>query len=237
MVARNIKNANKRLFLVEDDENFGSVLKAYLEMSQYEVLWHKTGGAAQKHFQTDEFDICIFDVMLPGIDGFSLAQELRKQKPLTPFIFLTARKLKEDVIKGFQLGADDYITKPFDSEILLYKIEAILNRAEMQPGLRQVEVFEFGQSTFDFRLRQLKVPGKEYKLSPKEAALLKMLCQHLNDILPRDKALNEIWKNNDYFTTRSMDVFVTKIRKYLSLDPSLEIVSIHGSGFQLLVKD
>lgn len=227
---------SKKLFLVEDDENFGSVLNSYLEMNGFHVTWVQDGQMAQKGFQTEEFDICVFDVMLPKVDGFTLAGELKNIKPELPFIFLTARKLKEDIIKGYRVGADDYITKPFDSEILLLKLDAILSRSKNKIKNENSVEFTFGKSKFNYKLRKLILPGKDVQLSPKEADLLKMLCERINDILHRDDALVAIWGTSDYFTTRSMDVYVAKLRKHLTADSDVQIVSVHGSGIRMIEK-
>lgn len=224
---------SKRLFLVEDDENFGSVLTSYLEMNGFVVTWVKDGTQARGGFAQTCFDICVFDVMLPKVDGFTLASELKSIHSEIPFIFLTARKLKDDVVKGFRLGADDYITKPFDSEILLLKLEAILNRSGSN-SQDSTHIFKFGKCSFDHKLRKLHLPEAEVHLSPKEADLLKMLCEKKNDILLRDDALVAIWGTADYFTTRSMDVYVAKLRKYLSVDPSVQIETLHGSGIRMV---
>lgn len=224
----------KRLFLVEDDENFGSVLCSYLEMNGFTVKWAKDGLQAQNEFNPIDYDICVFDVMLPKIDGFSLAGEFKTKYQDMPFIFLTARKLREDIIKGYNIGADDYITKPFDSEILLLKLNAILGRSGTKNSSANAQEYTFGKSRFNYKLRKLYLPEKEVHLSPKEADLLKMLCEKINDILHRDDALVSIWGTSDYFTTRSMDVYVAKLRKHLSFDDSIRIVSVHGSGIRMI---
>lgn len=225
---------SKKLLLVEDDENFGSVLNSYLEMNDYQVIWVTDGEQALKRFEKEDFNICVFDVMLPRVDGFTLAGKLKTLKPNVPFIFLTARKLKDDIVKGYRIGADDYITKPFDSEILLFKLDAILNRSGRKAESKSTREYKFGRSTFNHKLRKLILPGKEVQLSPKEADLLKMLCENINDILHRDDALVTIWGTSDYFTTRSMDVYVAKLRKYLSEDKCIKIVSVHGSGLRMI---
>ena len=183
-----------------------------------------------------DFDICIFDVMMPKKDGFSLAEDVKKINKNMPVIFLTAKNLREDILKGYQLGADDYITKPFDTELLLYKIKAILQRSAVVEDEEQ-EHFKLSNIYFDSVLRQLRVHDKEYKLSPKENELLKMLCMHRNDFMPRDLALRKIWKKENYFTARSMDVYIAKLRKILKDDEGLEIINVHGEGFRLLVKN
>ncbi len=220
--------------MVEDDHNFGAVLKSYLEIHDYVVYWVDDGKHAVKEYRSDDFDICILDVMLPNVDGFQIAKEIRFVDKNIPLIFLTAKTLKEDVLKGFSLGADDYITKPFDSEVLLCKIRAILKRNET-PADHQEEKdeLEIGKYTFNYPHRILSIAENKQKLSPREAELLRLLCLKMNDILPREMALKKIWGEDNYFTTRSMDVFITKLRKYFKEDPTIEISNIHGSGFKL----
>lgn len=227
---------NSRILLVEDDQSFGAVLKDYLMMNDYDVTLAVDGELGLKAFMEDEYDLCIFDVMMPKKDGFSLAEDVKKINKNMPIIFLTARNMKEDILKGYQLGADDYITKPFDTELLLYKIKAILQRSAVVEEEEQ-EHFEMSNIIFDSVLRQLKVHDKEYKLSPKENELLKMLCLHRTDFMPRDLALRKIWKKENYFTARSMDVYIAKLRKILKDDDGLEIINVHGEGFRLLVKN
>lgn len=226
------------IFLVEDDHNFGSVLKAYLEMHEFQVIWVDDGKDALHEFSKHKFDICILDVMLPNLDGFSIAESIRKIAPAIPFIFVTAKTLKEDILKGYATGADDYITKPFDSEVLICKVEAILSRSGVRtPETPSTEVIHLGRYIFSHDLREIDLDGTTQKLSPKEADLLYMLCQHKNKVLPRELALRTIWGEESYFTTRSMDVFITKLRKYLKEDQNLQILNIHGNGFRLLVND
>ncbi|MBU8893603.1 MAG: response regulator transcription factor [Bacteroidales bacterium] len=224
---------NNNIFLVEDDENFGSVLKSYLEMNDFTVSWTKDGAKAIQNFSLQKFDICILDIMLPNVDGFSIAKKIKELNPEIPTIFLTAKTLKEDILTGFRIGADDYITKPFDSEVLLYKVKAIIKRNQISGS--DVKSFKIGKYEFDSDLRILSFNKDTVKLSPKEGELLKMLCLHENKILDRDKALNKIWGEDGYFTARSMDVYITKLRKYLRNDTSIEIENIHGSGFILKV--
>ncbi len=227
----------EKIFLVEDDENFGSVLKAYLEVNDYFVIWVNDGKNAVKQFKSEPFDICILDVMLPNVDGFTIAKEIKMINSNMPLIFLTAKTLKTDVVQGFKLGADDYITKPFDSEVLLYKIRAILNRHSPTKTIEEKHnEYLIGKYRFNPELRIITSNHSEQKMSPKEAELLKMLCQKQNTILSREEALKTIWGDDNYFTTRSMDVFVTKLRKYLKDDSSIEIENIHGSGFKLVCK-
>ena len=227
---------NSRILLVEDDQSFGVVLKDYLMMNDYDVTLAVDGELGLKAFMEDEYDLCIFDVMMPKKDGFSLAEDVKKINKNMPIIYLTARNMKEDILKGYQLGADDYITKPFDTELLLYKIKAILQRSVVLEEEEQ-EHFEISNIIFDSVLRQLRVNDKEYKLSPKENELLKMLCLHRTDFMPRDLALRKIWKKENYFTARSMDVYIAKLRKILKDDDGLEIINVHGEGFRLLIKN
>lgn len=235
--------SNNRILLVEDDQNFGDVLRSYLEMHEYDVTLATDGEAGLDSYNRGEFDLCIFDVMMPKKDGFSLAKEIREKDTEMPIIFLTAKTMKEDVLKGFKIGADDYISKPFNSEELLYRIQAILKRSQPKDDAKDdIKEFDIGRYHFNFPLRILTFTAEDGevikdKLSPKEAQLLKMFCINLNDILPRSEALTKIWGEDNYFTARSMDVFVTKLRKYLKHDTNIEIVNIHGNGFQLLVKD
>lgn len=232
-----------KILLVEDDQNFGDVLRSYLEMHDYDVTLATDGAKGLETYRKSEYDLCIFDVMMPKKDGFTLAREIREQDKDTPIIFLTAKTMKDDVLKGFKLGADDYITKPFNSEELLYRIQAILKRSKAKADPREeIKEFEIGKYHFNFPLRILtfnmgESDEKKEKLSPKEAQLLRMFAMYMNDILPRSEALTKIWGEDNYFTARSMDVFVTKLRKYLKLDDNIEIVNIHGNGFQLLVKE
>jgi len=224
-----------KIFLVEDDLSFGSVLKSYLELNDFSVDWVDDGKYAVDHFRKGAFDICILDVMLPHVDGFTIAAEIRKINNVVPIVFLTAKKLKEDVLKGYGAGGDDYVTKPFDTEILLAKIRAILSRREFQSGTK--DIFEIGKFVFNARLRTLTSGDDEKKLSPKEAQLLELLAISPNELISREMALKKIWGADDYFTARSMDVYVTKLRKFLSEDPRLNIKNIHGAGFQLIIRD
>ena len=224
-----------KILLVEDDQNFGDVLKSYLEMNEYEVDLAVDGEAGAQAFDNGGYDMCIFDVMMPKKDGFTLAKEIREKDKQTPIIFLTAKTLKQDVIDGFKIGADDYIAKPFNSEELLYRVQAILRRSMKDDEDEGKSEFDFGDFQFNFDLRFLvHSGGSKEKLSPKEAQLLRLFCLNQNEVLSRSEALTKIWGEDNYFTARSMDVFVTKLRKYISLDDQLEIVNIHGSGFRLI---
>lgn len=225
-----------RILLVEDDQNFGDVLRSYLEMHEYHVTLATDGELGYDAFKKGEFDLCIFDVMMPKKDGFTLAKEVREENKEIPIIFLTAKTLKEDVIEGFKIGADDYIAKPFNSEELLYRVQAILKRSQSTADPKDdIKEFTIGKYHFNYPLRQLTFNKQNTeKLSPKEAHLLRLFCIYKNDVLQRSEALTKIWGEDNYFTARSMDVFVTKLRKYLKQDENLEIVNIHGNGFRLI---
>ena len=229
---------SKKILLVEDDPNFGTVLKDYLALNDYNVTHAKDGIEGLIMFKNNDFDLCILDVMMPRKDGFSLAQDIRSSNNEIPIIFLTAKTLKEDVLRGYQVGADDYLNKPFDSEVLLFKIKAILQRKESDTSAENEQFeFEIGSFFFNSKLRHLSVGDNEpQKLSPKESKLLKMLALHKNDLMPRELALTKIWRDDNYFTSRSMDVYIAKLRKYLKIDESVEILNIHGEGFRLVDK-
>jgi len=219
--------------MVEDDKNFGAVMQSYLKIHDYDVEWIADGAHAVEAFEHQEFDLCILDVMLPNVDGFSIAEAIRERDEDIPIIFLTAKTLKKDIMEGFRLGADDYITKPFDSEILLMKIKAIMKRKKGTKNGNEQELFRIGKFGFNALTRVIRSDDVEYKLSPKESELLRLLCLYKNEVLPREEALNSIWGEESYFTTRSMDVFMSKLRKYLKDDPGVEIDTVHGSGYML----
>ena len=228
----------KKILIVEDDFNFGNILKDYLILNDYSIVLAKNGIEGMEKFQKENFDLCILDVMMPFKDGFTLGKEIREKNENIPLFFLTAKTLKEDVLKGFKIGADDYLTKPFDSDVLLAKIKATLNRKNfLNIPESDVHEFEIGKFKFNSKLRFLSY-GKEnsVKLSPKENQLLRLLVLNINDLLVREKALNKIWRDSNYFTSRSMDVYIAKLRKYLKLDNNVEILNIHGEGFRLVVK-
>ena len=232
---------NQNILLVEDDQNFGDVLRSYLEMHDYNVTLATDGVQGYEAFKKGKYDLCILDVMMPRKDGFTLGKEIKEEDKDLPLIFLTAKALKEDVIDGFKIGADDYITKPFNSEELLYRVQAVLKRSAKGPDPNEnIKEFEIGEFHFNYPLRILTYKGSDSpeknKLSPKEAHLLRLFCIYKNDVLPRSVALTKIWEEDNYFTARSMDVFVTKLRKYLKKDENLEIVNIHGNGFRLIDK-
>ncbi len=229
-------DANKpKVLLCEDDTNLGMVLKNYLELNDYDVTLERDGRLGLAAFQREKFEICLLDVMMPNMDGFTLAEEIRDINPDVPLFFLSAKTMKDDIIQGYKLGADDYITKPFDSEVLLHKIKAILKRNEEMHRDEVNAEFQLGRYHYNPRLRELVLGEKVQVLSPKENELLKMLSEYLNDLLPRDIALKKIWGSDTYFNGRSMDVYIAKLRKYLKEDERIEIVNIHGNGFRLVV--
>ncbi|MDB2702367.1 response regulator transcription factor [Flavobacteriaceae bacterium] len=232
-----MKANNRRILLVEDDPNFGSILKEYLMINGYEVTLAKNGIEGFEKFKKEDFDLCLLDVMMPYKDGFTLAKEIREKNESIPLIFLTAKTMKEDVLKGFKIGADDYLAKPFDSEVLLAKIKSILSRRVVSVSTESDEMeFSIGNFNLNSKLRLLSFKnGEPTKLSPKESQLLRLLALHMNDLLPREKALNKIWRDDNYFTSRSMDVYIAKLRKYLKQDSKVEILNIHGEGFRLVV--
>jgi len=232
-----VKNKSN-ILLVEDEPNFGTVLMSYLKLAEYEVQWVKNGKEAYSIFMNNHFDLCILDVMMPEMDGFSLGKEIKKAKPELPFIYLTAKGMKEDVLKGFKLGAEDYLTKPFDSDILLEKIKVVLSRNQNKKPNKPInDIVEIGKYLFKPLQRKLFFGEEVKKLSPKESALLAELLEFKNSVMPRSHALDKIWEENNYFTTRSMDVYIAKLRKYLEKDQNIKIENIHGNGFQLNVED
>jgi DNA-binding response OmpR family regulator len=228
---------NKKILLVEDDPNFGTILRDYLAMNDYDVVHAKNGMEGFEKFKKDTYDLCILDVMMPYKDGFTLAKEIREKNTDVPIFFLTAKSMKEDVLKGYKVGADDYLNKPFDSEVLLMKIKAVMQRKTIDTGL-ETKQFEFviGEFHLNSKLRFLKFKDDEpVKLSPKENELLRLLAIYENDLMPRELALTKIWRDDNYFTSRSMDVYIAKLRKYLKSDPLVEILNIHGEGFRLVI--
>ncbi len=229
------ENTKTKILLVEDEPNFGSILKDYLELNEYVVVLCRDGSMADSIFDKGKFDMVLLDVMLPKMDGFTLGRRIREKDNNIPMIYITAKSLKQDMVEGFKTGADDYITKPFDSEVLLYKIRAVLKRnyEVFEEEIELPDEMSIGNYMFNYKLRILSINNKKQLLSPRESELLKMLCQHMNEVMPRSKALNKIWKEDNYFTTRSMDVFMARVRKYLKEDSNVEIVNIHGNGFIL----
>lgn len=227
-----------RILLVEDDPSLGYIIKDRLTDEGFEVKWCKDGQDAFQVFFNQTFDICLIDVMLPKKDGFTLAEDLRKLNLEIPLIFLTAKSLTHDKIKGFKTGADDYITKPFEMEELLFRMNAILKRTINKKEYHQTDkkdVFTIGNYRFDFKNLELTLNNNTRVLTKKEAELLRLLCIHENNVLPRDMALNIVWGKDDYFLGRSMDVFITRLRKYLEHDKTVAIANVHGVGFKLTV--
>lgn len=228
----------KSVLLVEDDPNFGLILRDYLTIKGYDVTLARDGIHGLNDFKSKDYNICILDVMMPRKDGISLAKQIKEINPNMPIIFLTAKSLKEDMIKGYEAGADDYIIKPFDSEVLELKIQAIINRQKTDGKQEEIpEEMEIGKFKLNTQLRIMEKDGEERKLSPKENALLVLLALNMNRLVTRKDALLKIWKEDNYFTARSMDVYLAKLRKYITPDPNLEIVNIHGEGFRLVNRE
>lgn len=224
------------ILLCEDDENLGMLLREYLQAKGFNADLYPDGESGYKAFLRGKYDICVLDVMMPKKDGFAVAQEIRTVNAEVPIIFLTAKQLKEDIFEGFKIGADDYITKPFSMEELVFRIEAILRRVKGKKG-KEVTIYRIGKFTFDTQKQQLMIGDKITKLTTKESELLNLLCQHINEILERNYALKTIWIDDNYFNARSMDVYITKLRKHLKEDPSIEIINIHGKGYKLIDPD
>ena len=225
-----------KILLCEDDENLGMLLREYLQAKNYEAELCVDGEAGYKAFLKSKFDICVLDVMMPKKDGFTLAQEIHTANPEVPIIFLTAKTMKEDILGGFKLGADDYITKPFSMEELVFRIEAILRRVRGKKN-KESTLYHIGQFTFDTPKQILAIGDEQRKLTTKENELLALLCSHANEILQRDFALKTIWIDDNYFNARSMDVYITKLRKLLKDDPQIEIINIHGKGYKLITPE
>ncbi|RLC25338.1 MAG: DNA-binding response regulator [Deltaproteobacteria bacterium] len=224
------------VLLAEDDKNLGSVLTSYLSAKGFPTTLCINGQEAFDMFKKDKFDFCIVDVMMPIKDGFTLAKEIRQIDQKIPILFLTAKSMQEDKLKGFEIGADDYLTKPFSMEELLMRMQAIIRRTTESKVMETNRTFyEIGKFTFDYNRQLLKMSGDEQKLTSKESELLKMLCDNINDVLDRSVALKKIWHDDSYFNARSMDVYVTKLRKYLKGDSNIELINVHGVGFKLVI--
>jgi two-component system, OmpR family, response regulator len=225
-----------KVLLAEDDRNLGNILKNYLDAKGYVTTLCINGEEAIGSFGKNDFDFCILDIMMPVKDGFEVAREIRAKDRKVPILFLTAKSMQEDKLKGFEAGADDYITKPFSMEELLMRMQAILRRSDDSPKIIPPEnIFRIGQYTFDFNRQTLTIRNKEQKLTSKEAGLLQLLCTSANDVLDRSVALNKVWNDDSYFNARSMDVYIVKLRKYLREDPSVELINVHGIGFKLVM--
>ena len=223
------------ILLVEDDKNLGIVIRDFLEISGYQVVLKENGKLGLTEFRNGSYDLLLLDIMLPLLDGFSVAEEIRKSDCETPIIFLTAKNLKEDKLKGFRIGGDDYITKPFSTEELKLRIDAVLRRVRRNPE-HKPSIYNIGGYTFDYSNHILSFAKDERQLTKREAELLRLLCLNMNNVLRRDLALKSIWGEDDYFMGRSMDVYITKLRKMLGSDPSVSIVNIHNTGFRLEVR-
>jgi DNA-binding response OmpR family regulator len=225
---------NTRILLAEDDSNLGVLLKNYLIAKNFETKLFINGILALEAFSKGQFNLCILDIMMPEMDGLILAKEIRKIDPAIPIIFLTAKSLKEDILEGFRTGADDYITKPFSMEELLYRIQAIFKRTANIVTIKKEDRYIIGNYTFDPLKQFLSFGDQSVKLTTKESELLELLCQHGNEILERNFALKSIWIDDNYFNARSMDVYITRLRKYLKKDPAVKILNVHGRGYKLL---
>ena len=222
-----------RILLCEDDENLGMLLREYLQAKGYSADLYPDGDAGYKAFAKGKYDLVVLDVMMPKKDGFTVAQEIRTVNSEIPIIFLSARSLKEDILSGFKIGADDYITKTFSKEELVMRIEAILRRVKGKKD-RDVTMYKLGKFTFNTQNQTLMIGDKSTKLTTKESELLSLLCAHVNEILERNYALKTIWIDDNYFNARSMDVYITQLRKHLREDPEIEIINIHGKGYKLI---
>lgn len=224
-------NKKPKILYVEDDVYLSFVTKDNLELNGYDISWHENGETALKAFSDHEFDLCILDIMLPRLDGFSLAESIRQENKDIPILFLSAKTMKEDRIKGLQLGADDYITKPFSIEELVLKIEVFLKRNKVKKTETTHSIAELGKYYFDFENLELSDNNNSQRLTLRESELLHLFCQNKNKLLKKEEILNTLWKDDSYFLSRSLDVFVSRLRKYLKEDPRLKIENIHGVGF------
>ena len=224
-----------KILLAEDDVNLGKVLTTYLEAKGYTVKHANNGEMAYDMFCTNDFDICLVDVMMPLKDGFTLAKEIRKMDKKIPIIFLTAKNFQEDMIEGLSIGGDDYITKPFSMEVLLARLQALLRRTTQGDDKTELVTFQLGHTTFDINRQTLTANGKETRLTTREAELLTMLIHKKNDVLEREYALKRIWGDDSYYNARSMDVYITKLRKFFKDDPTVQIINVHGIGFKLVI--
>jgi DNA-binding response OmpR family regulator len=229
-----MNNKLTKVLLVEDDPNLGLLLQEFLGHKSYNVTLKRNGKEGWDAFKSDKFNIILLDVMMPHVDGFTLAQQIRNEDKEVPIIFLTAKSLKEDKIRGYTIGADDYITKPFSMELLELKLNAILRRTEKSEEEVIKDTYEAGNSILDYKNRLLKTGKEEHKLTTKENELLRLFFDNVNNVLERDTALQKVWNNDSYFTARSMDVFISKLRKYIKEDERLTIINVHGTGYKLV---
>ncbi len=227
-----MENNTIKVLLAEDDPNLGQILQSYLNAKGFPARLCVNGQEALDLFHKEDFDFCILDVMMPVKDGFAVAEEIRKKNNTIPILFLTAKSMQEDKLKGFEVGGDDYLTKPFSMEELLARISAILRRVEKKD--ENQTIFNIGNYVFDYNLHMLEHEGNKQKLTSREADLLKLLCEHKNDVLDRSVALKKIWLDDSYFNARSMDVYIAKLRKYLKEDESVQLMNVHGIGFKLV---
>lgn len=231
----------KRILLVDDDIDFSITLKKYLELNKFEVIWAKDGIEALDIFKMHPFDICVIDVMMPKLDGFKLSKKISKKNPETPFLFLTARKTKEDRIKGLSLGADDYISKPFEVEELILRINNIIKRTEQHQTIAletdNREPIAIGKYVFDIENLTLSINNKNVKITEKEAQLILFLFSNKNKLIHRDDILANVWGHSNFFSGRSMDVFITRVRKHLKEDNNISINSVRGVGLEFNIKD
>ncbi|MFA8298530.1 MAG: response regulator transcription factor [Hyphomicrobiales bacterium] len=224
-----------KVLLAEDDKNLGLILKTFLDAKGFKTTLCPDGEQAYKEFKSQEFDFCVLDVMMPVKDGFTLAKDIRKDDKAMPILFLTAKSMEQDKISGFDIGADDYITKPFSMEELLRRMQAILRRMQAEHLVRR-QVYAIGNYTFDYNKMELNNEGDIKRLTNKEADLLKLLCENHNRVVSRSDALIHVWNEDNYFNARSMDVYITKIRKYLKDDPAVRLTNVHGVGFKLIIE-
>ncbi len=233
-----MENYKIKLLLAEDDKNLGMVLRSYLEAKNFDVVLATNGEEAFMQFMKNQYDMCLLDVMMPIKDGFTLAKNIREHDKKIPILFTTAKSMEQDILEGFAVGADDYITKPFSMEELLVRIKAIIKRT--RPELideKTQQTFQIGLYNFDYNTQMLEFNKNKIKLTSKESELLKMLCERKNELLDRSFALFKIWNDDTYFNARSMDVYITKLRKYLKDDPKIELMNVHGVGFKIVIKD
>ena len=224
-----------KIMLAEDDQNLGTILKAYLEAKGYPTKLFVNGQDALEAYHKEKYDFCVFDIMMPIKDGLTLAKEIRKIDKKIPILFLTAKSMQEDKIAGLEVGADDYLTKPFSMEELLLRIKAIIRRSSVE-GVAPKSIYKIGKYVFDYTRQLLTFESEAIKLTSKEAELLFLLCENMNSVLDRSAALKRIWSDDSYFNARSMDVYIAKLRKYLRKDSSIELLNVHGVGFKLLTK-
>jgi DNA-binding response OmpR family regulator len=227
--------AKVKILLAEDDENLGLLLKEYLIAKGYDTDLYHDGETAYHGFMRNHYNVCLLDVMMPKKDGFTLAKDIRLINAEIPVVFLTAKNMKEDVLEGFKIGADDYMTKPFSMEELIFRIEAILRRVSTEVQATDQNIYKIGIYNFDVRKQILSHENEEVKLTTKESDLLRLLVSNANKILERNYALKAIWIDDNYFNARSMDVYITKLRKHLKDDPSVEIINVHGKGYKLIM--